>query len=343
MSVFSLVQVSAATRWFVSNPSGQTIRGAFSLAALREKYALSITDVEPARIPAEYRRHYTEGWAVELRTLYEEGGALRTQWVFLDERRITRFVGAKSSGGAGFTERYDEAGLLTEESRYDAPVEEENDEGEKVLKAATPFVISYSYKDSFLVSARSNDWVDTYRYTRDNQIRLIDRRYTADRTLSRITMPRNPRNAPLDDPTFVRPSSTYTSSFLADILSKPGMHVTYQLDDKGRIVTETRHNAEGDVTGTLVNNWEGDRITSIVWESGDDRRRVTFEHNSDGDRIKEQNYRNDVLEREVVSDGADSNRETETLYIDGKPVLKAVWENGRKISEEQVDGVRRRR
>jgi hypothetical protein len=47
----------------------------------------------------------------------------------------------------------------------------------------------------------------------------------------------------------------------------------------------------------------------------------------------EKDYNKDVLERTVASEG---NKDTETLYIDGAPVLRAYYEDGRKVKEVQI-------
>jgi hypothetical protein len=109
--------------------------------------------------------------------------------------------------------------------------------------------------------------------------------------------------------------------------------VFYVTDDRGRILTETRRNEEGEVIGELQNAWSGDRLTSVRWKAGDDERVTEFGYDGDGDRILERNINRGVLERVVRLAG---NREIEEIYMDGKPVLRAVWENGRKISEEHI-------
>jgi antitoxin component YwqK of YwqJK toxin-antitoxin module len=346
-SLFFLAPLDSATLWFVSNAAGQALKSAYSFTALREKFALSIMPVDPPMIPDEYRRFHTEGWAAECRTLYEKSALLRTQWVFIDENRTTRFVAAKSPEGNGFTEVYDEQGLLIEESRFDAPKDVENEDGSVTQTPATPQVIKYSYNGEFLTGARSDEWVDSYRYTRDNQIRAIDRRYLANNTRTRITMPRTPQIAGVpakkgadEAPApFISPAAAYTSAFLADVIMSAA-EVTYKLDDKGRIVEETRRDEKGEPAGVLTNTWDGDRIAAIEWVNGADKRAIRYQYNGDHERVKEENYRDGVLERDVYVQGA---VEIETLYLNGKPVLRATWENGRKVSEEPVETPRRTR
>jgi hypothetical protein len=332
------------TLWFVSNEMGQALRNAYSLTALREQYALSVMPVAEDFLPDEFRSYFQSGWTAECRTLYEDGELRRIQWVFADEYRVTRFVSAKSPEGAGFTEVYNERGLLTEESRFDEPTEEENEEGEPVFIESEPVVITYRYREDFLTSAQSAEWSDVYRYARNNQIRAIERTYTAAETRTRVDLPRTIQDLSFESPFFVSPVSAYTSAFLQDVLLDTGTNTVYTLNEKGRILTETRQDAEGEAGGILTNTWDDDRIVSVTWEYKDDKRRVDYTYNDDGELMQEKNYRNETLEREVTLnhdvDGVE-DEEIETLYLNGQPALRAVWQDGRKISEESLRGTAR--
>jgi hypothetical protein len=71
----------------------------------------------------------------------------------------------------------------------------------------------------------------------------------------------------------------------------------------------------------------------VHWKSGDDERLTEYEYDSAGDRMLERNFNRGILERTVRSTG---NRDIEELYMNGRIVLRAVWEDGRKISEERI-------
>jgi hypothetical protein len=322
--------------WYVSHEMGQALRNAYSLTALREKYALSVMPVAGALVPDEFCGEYDPNWKAECRTLYEDGELLRIQWVFTDENGATRFVSAKSPEGAGFTESYNERGLLTRESRFDAPVEEENEDGELVVTETPPLVITYSYREAFLTGARSDEWADVYRYTRNNRIRVIERTYHESKARTRVTLPRTIENLAFnetDGAFFVSPVSSYSNVFLEDVLLNAGTNTVYTLDDKGRILTEARRDVDGNVLGTLTNLWDENRVRSVVWESEGDNRRVDYTFDAGGDRVNEKNYRNGTLEREVIVNG---NEEVETLYLQGEAVLQAIWVDGRKIEEKSL-------
>jgi hypothetical protein len=76
----------------------------------------------------------------------------------------------------------------------------------------------------------------------------------------------------------------------------------------------------------------------VAWSIGDDEGYTEYEYNKAGDRIEEKNYRNEVLERTVRKEG---ETEVEVLYMKEKPILRAVWEEGRKISEERISSLGR--
>jgi hypothetical protein len=115
-----------------------------------------------------------------------------------------------------------------------------------------------------------------------------------------------------------------------------GEAVIYTTDERGRVLTETRRDAEGAVVSETRQTWNGDRLVSVVWKSGNNERRTEFEYNQDNDRIMERNYNNDTLERTMQQDSAGTNREIEELYLNGAPMLRAIWEDGRKVSEERL-------
>jgi hypothetical protein len=84
----------------------------------------------------------------------------------------------------------------------------------------------------------------------------------------------------------------------------------------------------------MQNTWVGDRLETIVWRSGEDERRTEYEYNLRGDRIFERNFNRGVLERTVRYEGG--GREIEELFMNDRPILRTVWENGRRISEERL-------
>lgn len=183
---------------------------------------------------------------------------------------------------------------------------------------------------------------DYYRYNRSHALRGVERVYhqelTADRGLTRLQFPHLGLQAAVEEQrkAFVSPSTAYGSQFMEDPLADAaheGNRVVYTTDERGRIVTEIIEDTAGTILSEIRNTWNGDRLASVDWKSGEAERRIEYAYDGAGDRILERNYLNGVLERLVRKD---QGRETEELYMDGKLILRAIWEDGRKISEERI-------
>jgi hypothetical protein len=240
---------------------------------------------------------------------------------------------------SGFIEMYDENGLLSEEHRIDM-------EGVDRISV-------YIYNKQFLIRAETRiktppseeaeetveDYcTDYYRYSRSYSLRSVERVFHQTQGESaepvRLSFPHmilgNAKNFD-----FVRPGSAYGSDFFEDILTDSASRILYATDERGRILTETRRDEEGTVIGELRNTWSGDRLASVLWVSGEDERLTEYEYNSDGDRVLERNFNKGVLERTIRQEG---EQEIEELYMDGRVILRAIWENGRKVSETRVSG-----
>jgi hypothetical protein len=177
---------------------------------------------------------------------------------------------------------------------------------------------------------------DYFRYSRSGSLRAVERVYhsSGEEGDNRVRLPFP--HMVLDaarQTDFVRPVLPISSDFFQDIIIEQGYKEIYTTDTRGRILTETRQDDEGEVLGELRNTWTGNRLTRVHWQSGDDDRVTEYEYNDDGDRILERNINKGVLERVVRISG---DREIEELYMDDRIVLRAVWEDGRKISEERV-------
>lgn len=183
---------------------------------------------------------------------------------------------------------------------------------------------------------------DTYRYNRSKSLRAIARKRPAEDALPegaeslsvRFTFPYLGPNI-WNREQFITPVTAHTSNFMQDIFmgTDSGAQVSYAVDERGKLLTETRRDAEGVIQGELRNTWAGDRLESIEWQSGGDERRTEYEYDIAGDRILERNYNRGVLERIVRRE---DEQEIEELYMNGEVILRAVWENGRKISEERL-------
>jgi hypothetical protein len=139
---------------------------------------------------------------------------------------------------------------------------------------------------------------------------------------------------------FVSPGIAYSSEFLQDVIVNEGGRVIYTTDSRGRVLTEQRLDAEENVIAEIRNTWSADRLLSVSYTAGDDERLTEYEYDQDGSRTLERNYHQGALERVVRSD---KERDVEELFMNGEMILRAVWEEGRKISEERVRPSRERR
>jgi hypothetical protein len=234
---------------------------------------------------------------------YNEDGQIITDHLFLDggEESITDFT-------------YRSRRLIRAEMRRKIQA----DEGEQILPVFT----------------------DLYRYNRAASLRAVERIYHEGAETDspvRLSFPHMVLNAAADK-NFVSPGAFRATGFPEDYSVGEGYRVLYTTDARGRILTETRQDDQGKVLAELVNTWSGERLASVVLKSGDDERLTEYDYNNEGDRITERNYRNGVLERVVRGDG---NREVEELYMNGAVILRAIWEDGRKISEERVRPIQR--
>ncbi|GHT82593.1 hypothetical protein FACS1894137_01790 [Spirochaetia bacterium] len=179
-------------------------------------------------------------------------------------------------------------------------------------------------------------WTDYYRYTRSYALRSVERRYfSSPEPGQEAAFFRSP---PLitgigaaDE--FVKPGSVFSSEFFEDVLISSGDRILYNTDARGRVQSEIRRDENDEVLGEVINTWSGNRLASVRWKSDTGERLIEYEYNSDGDRIFERDFRDGVLERTVRRDG---DREVEELHMNGAVVLRAVWEEGRKISEERL-------
>jgi hypothetical protein len=355
--------------WYISNAAGMALKPTFSRMALRERYALAVASaLPPAEAPPQLQEYYTSGFIVERRILYKSGGQYRQQWIFRDGLGNSRVVAvitnppeeetpvseeeAPVSGEApppgeasppegesreepsGFIEVYNEDYLISLECRL-------NGDG-------TDEIIRYYYKDRFLVRAESSIrrppaaeeeepalealWTDNYRYSRFLSLRSIHRVYHSDVPASQVRFPHTAMDAAADL-SFVSPAFPYAQDSFQDILIHGGDQVVYTTDERGRVLSETRTDEAGETLGVIKNTWLENRVSSVLRTYGDDEWITEYEYDGDGNRVIERNYHNKVLERVVRTE---EDREVEELYMNGLPILRAIWKDGRKVSEERI-------
>jgi hypothetical protein len=340
-------------QWYRSNSSGMALEYIPSgIVALGNEYSLSVGNIRPAELPGFLLPLYDPSFIVELRIIYHNREPYNRQWIFRDERGIARVNASgefRQSPGAemsGFIEIYDDGHSLV---------------SERLFTGGTEILTFYDYSDGLLLKAER--WTnafegipsalinrdnmkeapaitDYYRYTRSFSLRAIERVFNQDydessmdrASLDRVSFPPIVPGSSRE-PEFQNPGLAFSSEFIDDVITEQPGRIIYTTDSRGRVLTETRLGEDGEVIGELRNAWTGDRLDSVLWKSGDDERLTEYEYDSDGDRILERNLNRGVLERTVRTTG---NRDIEELYMNGRVILRAVWEDGRKISEERV-------
>ncbi|MDR0411590.1 MAG: hypothetical protein LBH75_06420 [Treponema sp.] len=201
-------------------------------------------------------------------------------------------------------------------------------------------------------------YTDYYRYSISASLRAVERVFQKGRPefgQFHVVFPPVKLRQEIDT-SFVKAAPINRSNFLAE--DGPVSNTLYTTDSRGRVLSETQRGESGSILVETKNTWAGDRISvveqqffekpkdadaeesaEIVEDKPEKRgevveeRRVEYEYNSAGDRVLEKNYNNGVLERTVRKSG---DQEIEEIYLDGKVVLRAVWEGNRKIKEERV-------
>jgi hypothetical protein len=289
--------------------------------------------------------YYDESFRTELRILHKEGAEYRRQWIFRDAMNTARLTASGSGGlfgGAspederrtGFIELQNSGGAVIREFRF----EDDRSEweflyvygGDTLLKTETRFKQAPdedAEEEPFFVLITS----DEYRYTRTGSLRAIDRSVHDSAGLSRLSFPRlGPDVSSGWEP---ETPASYVPEFLQDMQESAGINISYTLDSRGRILTEVWKDEDGVTVGEFRNTWSGDRLKSVQWKSPNEDRLVEYEYDDDGNSILERNFNNGILERIVTNN---NGRDIEERYMNGRVILRAVWEKGLKISEERI-------
>jgi YD repeat-containing protein len=239
----------------------------------------------------------------------------------------------------GFIEIFNERTQIIKDYRFTAPLEEGGEGGETVTE--------YFYNGNILTRAETRQrirsgesaeyqkmYTDTYRYNRSYFLRNIERTFhTSVETDPSILLFPGRIMEMARDTDLIKEKISPVSDFIENNIAEEGYRIVFDTDTKGRILTQTMYDDEDGGVWVIQNNWTGDRIASILRKEGDDEKLTEYEYNGAGDRIAQRDINNGVLERQVITDGA---KETEELFMNGVVVLRAFYENGRKISEERI-------
>ena len=351
-------------RWFQSNAGGMALRETSTrFAALSSEYALLIDYALPRDLPPALSAYYRNQYYIEVHVLYRRGAESRRQWIFRDERGTARLVSVlnepkdepveaapppdENSGGDdpspqtaptgrapwGFIELYNENYRITEERAF-------ADDG-------TETVIEYAYRGGLLIRAEGRreavvegtetavkTFTDDYRYNRSSSLRVVERLYheDAEAVPIRLEFPNRVLDMAAEDD-FITERLAMDFEFFGETEMKSGYRMMFTTDERGRILTQTLLDDKDEAVWRIENTWSGNRLVSALKTEGDELRLIEFEYDSGGDRIIERNMRNGVLERLVRAEGG---MDVEELYMEGEVILRALWEDGRKISETRI-------
>ena len=205
-------------------------------------------------------------------------------------------------------------------------------------------LVTYFYNGLTLISAETKEkfpdeesrtmYVDNYRYNRSYSLRHVERVYHEAMRLDpvRLTFPGRVLDV-ASDRSFFNEKLPFGSDFMGSFLVEEGFRILYETDSRGRILTQTMVNNKNETVWVIKNTWLGDRIIAMLKKEGEDEKLTEYEFDDAKDRVVQRDIHNGVLERVVYTEG---ENETEELYLDGILVLRAYWEEGKKISEERL-------
>ena len=342
--------------WFRSNAGGMALEEIQSrIIALRNEYALLITFAPQSDIPSFLLQYIDEDCFPEMRALYKNGEKIKTQWVLKDTNGITRinasftepekpetsgdseiedvfFIsGDTIEGKTGFIEIFNSDSFLITEYRFfeDGKLNRIDNEFNENLLISSGFSL-YDNENNY-----KRLYTDFYRYNRSLSLRSIERIFYSgiqDEIESiMISFPRRVMES-AEDINFISGKINLYPEYFGGMIFDNNK-IIYDTDNRGRILSETLYDEDDDIIWFIQNIWENNRIISSKKIEGDENYLTEYEYNSGGEKILERNYKNGSLERIVRKEGS---QDIEELYINDTIVMKAVWENGRKISESRV-------
>jgi hypothetical protein len=245
-----------------------------------------------------------------------------------------------------FTPRQEEAALPADQASEQAVIEAPAPAAvEGIEPVPVPLAVDIPGREPIVTVEGTEEpiWTDVYRYTRSNALRSVERHYIRapieGRETELMRFPQLVLGVSAENE-FIQPASVLSSEFFSDVIVNSGDRILYNTDSRGRVLSEVRRDENDKIIGEIINTWSGDRLVSVAWKSEEEDRLIEYEYDSAGDRVFERNLRNGELERTVRREG---EQEIEELYLNGEVALRAVWVEGRKVSEEPIRPVGRHR
>jgi len=338
-------------RWFKSNQGGMILEEMPQSTALHNEYALVVNFTQKDKLPESLLPFYDNDFFIEVRTLYKNSEVARTQWIFRDILGATKFLSVfvepsksdssangKKNGFSGFMEIYDENSLITSEYRF--------------LEDGSKNRIDYKYNNEMLITSTFFSWedettggrykevyADFFRYNRSSFLRYVERVFYQERQISLageqllFSFPRRIKDAAKPQNMISEKINSYPEFFGNTTIYK-NEKIVYTTDERSRVLSQTLYDDKGNVVWVIRNTWLNNRIVSTLKTENGTESLAEYEYDSDGKKILERNYKNGNLERVVRTEGSN---DIEDLYFNNVVVLRAVWKDGRKISETRIN------
>ena len=363
-------------RWYRSNAGGMALEEMDSrVMAQANEYSLVIDFTGPEELPESLLSFYKDQYYIEIRILYDRGRESRRQWIFRDQKGVNRLVAVLGSrniaeegetaeeieevaetteseeerknipASSGFIEIYDENEFITEEYQF-------LDDGGRRMTYYSYAQVSVVRTEAWRYTPRHTPgeesqtlarmFTDLYRYNRSGFLRAVERVYHEQQEINaggqpagtpiRISFPGRIFDA-VNEADFIKEKLSLNPEFFGDLAVSEGYRMVYTTDERGRILTQTLFDDQNEILWIISNTWAGDRVASSVKTEDGYELLCEYEYDSSGKRIIERNFRNGVLERIVYAEG---EREIEELYMNEQLILRAIWEDGRKVSEARI-------
>lgn len=314
-----------ASEWYRSTPGGIALESIPSVLALRENYVLEVLDLAFEDLPVVLQSLAKDANRVAGERLYHEKKVVMNRYKLYDSQNRLLSASQFSDQGYSWIEKYDTQQRLREEQWS--------------IEPSTWFRREFAFVNDRIAESRTFIdepergeillFIDLYRYDRSGFLRSIERRPSSmdEPTGTAEWFSRNVESlTSLNRPGPGSSGTGQMSSFIKDGI------ILYSLDANGRVIREQQKNADGILLFERTNVWEKDRLRTVLITEQDRTTRIEYNYDSKGNRISEQYYSGIDLVRQVLIEG---NKETEELYDKGKLILRTIWMDGVKQSEER--------
>mgnify|MGYP000017644332 CR=1 FL=1 len=322
--VYVLFSLPAA-EWYRSNPGGLAMESLSSVLAQREDYALEVLDLDGIAVPAVLKPLVKDVSRIRGERLYHEKKVIMSRYKLYDSQNRLFAASQLADQGYSWIEQYDTKQQLLNEYW--------------TIDSSTWFKREFTFVKDRIAESRTSMgdpneagtllYTDLYRYDRTGFLRTIER-LLADDAGTQHSIEWFSRNVEsLTSLNRPGPGSSGTAPVAASLKD---VSIVYSLDTKGRVIREQHKKADGSIVFEKTNTWEKDRLSTVFITEQNKTTRIEYSYDSQGNRTGETYYVGSDLVRRIVIEG---NKEMEELYDMGKLILKTIYVDGVKQSEER--------